>query len=61
MANNATTKAENLFKSANGYGLSSEDLKTCIESIPENLLNEFLYTMSRIAEKSGFEALHGDN
>ena len=54
------TIAENLFKSANGYGLNLEDLKTCIESIPEDLLHEFLYTMSRIAEKSGFQALNGD-
>jgi len=53
--------AENLFKAASGYGLNIEDLKKCIESIPEDLLDEFLYTMSRIAEKSGFQALNGDD
>lgn len=53
--------AKNLYESASGYGLPQESILKCIKSIPEDLLEDFLYTMYRIGEKSGFEALMGRN
>ena len=63
--NNDLPKSEKINKivdklhyAANGYGLSKQDIEICIESIPEELLNDFIYTMRRIAEKSGKEGFN---
>jgi len=49
--------AENLHKNACGYGMSQEDILKCLEGVPDGLIHRFLYTLSRIAEKSGFQAI----
>jgi hypothetical protein len=58
---NKQKTAKSLFNKAVGYGLSEEDIFKCLENIPDNLLDGFLYTMSRIAEKSGHYAFQEDN
>jgi hypothetical protein len=54
---------KHLYESARGYGLSEEKLQVCVDVIPEELLEGFIYTLYRIAEKtgpSGFEIKHGE-
>jgi hypothetical protein len=54
---------KHLYESARGYGLSEEKLQVCIDAIPEELLEGFIYTFYRIAEKtgpSGFEIEHDE-
>ena len=45
--------AKHLFESAQGYGMSEKELLKCINSIPHSMLERFVYTMFRIADKSG--------
>lgn len=53
--------AEHLHSAAKGYGAGVDDIEKCLLSIPTHLFDEFFYTISRIAEKSGFEALSFDD
>lgn len=57
---NTADVAKNLHEAAQGYGLNYEQILLCLHAVPYDLLPDFLSTMSRIAEKSGFEALGGE-
>ena len=52
--------AKHLIEHANGYGMANseegkQDFYKCISSIPHEHLEYFIYTLCRIAEKSGAE------
>lgn len=38
---------------SHGYGLSREQMELALTAIPEGLLEQFLYTLARLAEKRG--------
>lgn len=50
---------KHMFKSACGYGMADKNgggyeiFKKCLESIPDEHFDDFIYTLYRIAEKSG--------
>ena len=48
--------AKVLHDAAKGYGMSEREILTVLNRIPHEMVNDFLYTMYRIAEKSGDEA-----
>ena len=50
--------AEHMFQSAKGYGMSREEMYKAIGSIPVALLEDFVYTLYRIADKSGSEGFN---
>lgn len=47
--------SKQLFEKAVGYGLDHDGISVCINSIPDDFLEDFMYTLQRIAEKSGHE------
>jgi len=47
--------ARKLYLSALGYGMSERDILKSLNSIPHEMVDDFIYTMKRIAEKSGRE------
>lgn len=47
--------AKHLFESAKGYGMSEREILHVIANIDNKSLEDFVYTMARIAEKSGAE------
>jgi len=47
--------AKHLFKSAKGYGMSEAEILKSIDSVPHELLDHFIYTLYRVADKSGSE------
>ena len=53
---------EHIFKSACNYGMADpkkkdgkEKFLKCMNSIPDDLFDDFIYTLERVAEKSGDE------
>jgi len=50
--------AEHLFQSAKGYGMTREEMYKAIGSIPVALREAFVYTLYRIADKSGSEGFN---
>ena len=51
---------ESMLEHARGYGMSEteegkEDFRRCMNSIPDELFGDFIYTLYRIADKSGSE------
>jgi hypothetical protein len=48
-----TEAIEFIHQSAANYGLNLEDFEKCMLSIPNDLFDKFIYTLYRIAEKSG--------
>lgn len=48
-------KIKHLHQSACGYGLDIDKFTLCLESIPDELFDDFVYTLYRISEKSGQE------
>ena len=58
---NTSDVAKNLHEASQEYGLDYEQILLCLHTIPYDLLPDFLYTMSKIAEKSGYEALLGES
>jgi hypothetical protein len=45
---------KHMFNSARGYGLGYEHFEKCLLSIPDEHFDMFIYTLRRIAEKSGY-------
>ena len=55
--------SDHLFEHACGYGMADEkngkeDFFECIKSIPDGMIECFIYTLYRIAEKSGVEGFN---
>ena len=47
--------AKHLFESAKGYGMTEREILHVIANIDHEVLEDFIYTMYRIADKSGAE------
>ena len=53
MKNKKIAKA--LFNAAHGYGMSEHEILKSLNAIPHYMVEDFIYTMYRIADKSGPE------
>ena len=44
---------DHMFNSACGYGMGKKAFEKCMNSIPDAYFDDFIYTLYRIADKSG--------
>lgn len=47
--------AHKLFEAAKGYGMTEHEILKSLNAIPHAMVDDFIYTMFRIADKSGAE------
>lgn len=43
---------KNIIKGASGYGMPKDKFRECLEQIPHELFDEFVYTLYRCADKN---------